>query len=38
VLVGGTLLVGVFDPEQELAARATRVQPVEKGRARATDV
>src|SRR5205823_7505707 len=33
-----SLAVGVFDPQQESAARVTRIKPVEEGGARAADV
>src|SRR3989449_4864252 len=38
VLVRGAFLVGVFDAEQELAARVAGEQPVEEGGAGAADV
>src|SRR6266571_3757950 len=38
VLLGGALPVGVFDAQQELAARVAGVQPVEEGGAGAADV
>src|SRR2546427_637965 len=38
VLVGGAFLVGVFDAEQELAARVAGEEPVEEGGTGAADV
>jgi hypothetical protein len=38
VFVGGTGFVGVFDPQQELAAFFAGEEPIEEGRARAPDV
>ena len=38
VFVGGTCLVGVFDPQQELPALAAGEEPVEEGGAGAADV
>src|SRR6266516_3662384 len=38
MLVGRARLVGVFDPQQELAALVAGVQPVEERRAGASDV
>src|SRR6266702_7548995 len=38
VLVGRASLVGVLDAQQELAALVAGVQPVEEGRAGASDV
>ena len=35
---GRALAVGVFDPQQHLAAMPARVQPVEQGCAASTDV
>src|SRR2546422_8486961 len=38
VLVGGAFLVGVFDAEQELAARVAGEEPVEEGGTGTADV